>query len=192
MLGRGYGWLGAALALGMAPVAMAQETPLERVEESSAAGAFGERGQLVISQDLQFNLTYNTAGTDNFTLLLAPGADYFFKENLSLGAGLSFGQIFQPGENATSLGVNVRAGYNLPYDKNLSLWPKLTVGFLYNKTTSFRFGADGTFFQLGAYVPVVLHPASHFFVGLGPNLDILLGDADGLSFGARSVVGGYF
>jgi hypothetical protein len=192
MSGHGIRWAGAALALGVATVATAQESPVERVQESSAAGSFGEQGQLVISQDLQFNLTYNTAGTDNFTLVLAPGADYFLRENLSVGAGLNFGQIFQPGENATSFGVNFRVGYNLPYDENLSLWPKVSAGFLYNKTTSFRFGADGTFFQIGVYAPVVLHPASHFFVGLGPNLDILLGDGDGLSFGVRSVVGGYF
>ncbi|NMO14763.1 hypothetical protein [Pyxidicoccus fallax] len=192
MLGRGIRWVGAALALGVASVASAQESPVEKVEESTAAGSFGETGQLVISQELQFNLTYNTAGTDNFTIVLAPGADYFLRENLSVGAGVSFGQIFQEGEDATSVGLNVRLGYNLPYDKNLSLWPKLTVGFLYNKETTFLFGPDGTFFQLGAFAPIVLHPASHFFVGLGPNLDILLGDSEGLSFGVRSVVGGYF
>ncbi|MFP2901683.1 hypothetical protein [Corallococcus sp. 4LFB] len=187
------------LTVGMASAAAAQqeqqeqqEAPLERVQSSSAAGSFGDRGQVVISQDLQFNLTYNTAGTDNFTLVLAPGADYFLKQNLSVGAGVSFGQIFQPGENATSIGANVRLGYNLPYDEMISFWPKVSAGFVYNKTTSFRFGADGTFFQLGAYAPVLVHPAEHFFVGLGPNLDILVGDSSGISFGARSVVGGYF
>jgi hypothetical protein len=78
------------------------------------------------------------------------------------------------------------------YDEKLSFWPKVQIGFIYNKETSFQFGADGTFFQLGVYAPVMLHPTSHFFIGLGPNIDILLGDGDGLNFGARTVIGGYF
>ncbi len=181
----------AALVVGTASLASAQEeNPVERIE--GATGAFGELGQLVISQDFQLNVTYNTAGTDSFTLTLAPGADYFLRQNVSLGVGVNFGQIFQPGENATSIGAHVRVGYNLPYDEKLSFWPKASAGFFYNKTTTFQFGPDGTFFQLGVFAPVLLHPASNFFVGLGPNLDILLGDSEGLSFGARSVIGGYF
>jgi hypothetical protein len=190
-------WVVAALALGGAPVAAAQETsqqenPIARAESSTSAGMFGDKGQLVLSQDLQFRLTYNTAGSDNFNVVLSPGADYFIKQNLSVGADASLGLIFQPGDNATSVGAHVRAGYNLPYDQNISFWPKVSVGFVYNKTTTFLFGPDGTFFQIGAFAPVVLHPASHFFVGFGPDLDILLGDSSGISFGARSVIGGYF
>lgn len=197
MSGSSIRWVGAALALGTAPVAMAQESttqenPIKRAESSEAAGAFGAKSQVVIAQDLQFNLSYNTAGSDNFTIVLAPGADYFVKENLSVGAGIAFGQIFQSGEDATSLGGNVRLGYNLAYDEKISIWPKISAGIVYNKTTTFVFGPDGTFFQLGGFAPVLYHPASHFFVGLGPNVDILLGDSSGISFGVRSIVGGYF
>lgn len=190
----GRSMLGAcvALVLGTATGASAAEekNPVKRIE--GGADTFGQAGQLVISQDFQFQLQYNTAGSDNLTILLAPGADYFFKDNLSLGVGVNFGQIFQSGEDATSVGVNVRAGYNFMYDEKLSFWPKLSAGFVYNKNTTFLFGADGTFFQLGLFAPVLLHPAPHFFVGLGPNVDILLGDSSGLSFGARTVIGGYF
>lgn len=188
-------WACAALVLGTASVATAAEAetnPAKRAESSAAANAFGQASQIVISQDFQFQAVYNTAGTDSLSIVLAPGADYFLRENLSVGAGIAFGQIFQPGENATTVGVNVRLGFNIPYDQNLSFWPKLTVGFLYNKQTSFLFGPDGTFFQIGAFAPIMLHPASHFFVGLGPNVDILLGGGSGLSFGARTVIGGYF
>ncbi len=183
----------AALVLGTATPAAAQEeekNPIKRIE--GGADTFGQAGQLVISQDFDLELAYNTAGTDNLSIVLAPGADYFISTNVSIGAGLNIGQIFQPGDNATSLGLNARLGYNLMYDERLSFWPKLQIGFIYNKETSFQFGADGTFFQLGVYAPVMLHPTSHFFIGLGPNIDILLGDGDGLNFGARTVIGGYF
>lgn len=193
MFGRSMLGACAALVLGTATAASAQEAeknPIKRIE--GGADAFGQAGQLVISQDFDLQLAYNTAGTDNFTIVLAPGADYFISNNISLGAGLTLGQIFQPGENATSLGLNVRAGYNLMFTESVSLWPKVQLGFVYNKQTSFQFGADGTFLQLGVFAPVMLHPTNHFFIGLGPNLDLLLGDGDGLNFGARSVIGGYF
>ncbi|XXF76941.1 hypothetical protein P2318_28385 [Myxococcaceae bacterium GXIMD 01537] len=159
---------------------------------SGDAGMFGEAGQLVISQDFQLRLDYNTAGTDSLTLLLTPAADYFLLQNLSVGAGLVFGQIFQEGENATSLGANLRLGFNLPYGDVISLWPKVSVGVVYNKTGTFQFGGEGTFFQLGFFAPVLVHPASNFFVGFGPDLNLLVGDDTGLTFGVMSVVGGYF
>lgn len=191
MFGRGILGAGVALAVGIASSASAQESnPVKRIEGS--AEAFGQAGQLVIDQDFQFTLTYNTPGADSFTLLLTPGADYFVEQNLSVGAGLNFGQIFQEGANATSIGLNVRVGYNLPYDEKLSFWPKVSAGFVYNRVSSFEFGTDGTYFQIGAFAPVLFHPASHFFVGLGPHLDILLGSGSGFSLGVRSVVGGYF
>lgn len=186
-------WACAALVLGTASMAAAaEENPAKRAESNASASAFGQASQLVISQDFQFQAVYNTAGTDSLSIVLAPGADYFLRENLSVGAGIALGQLFQPGENATTVGVNVRLGYNIPYDANISFWPKLTVGFLYNKQDTFLFGPDGTFFQIGAFAPVLLHPASHFFVGLGPNVDILLGGGSGISFGVKSVIGGYF
>jgi len=193
MFGRSMWGACAALVLGTATVASAQEAeknPVKRIE--GGADTFGQAGQLVISQDFDLELSYSTAGSDAFTILLAPGADYFISDNISIGAGLNFGQIFTSGEDATSIGINVRAGYNLMYSDALSFWPKVQAGFIYNKTPSFQFGNDGTFFQLGVFAPVMLHPTNHFFIGLGPNLDILLGDGDGLNFGARSVIGGYF
>jgi len=191
----GRSMLGActALVLGTATAASAQETkknPIERIE--GGATTFGQAGQLVISQDFDLELSYNTAGTDALTIVLAPGVDYFLRNNLSVGAGVNFGQIFQAGENATSVGVNVRVGYNLMYSEAISFWPKVQAGFQYNKETTFQFGNDGTYFQASVFAPVLLHPTTHFFIGLGPNLDIVLGDVDGLGFGVRSVIGGYF
>ena len=192
MFGRSILGACVALVLGTATGASAQEekNPVKRIE--GGADTFGQAGQLVISQDFQFQLQYNTAGSDNLTIVLSPGADYFFKDNLSLGAGVNFGQTFQSGDDDTSVGVNVRLGYNLMYDETLSFWPKVSAGFTYNKSTTFIFGPDGTFFEIGLFAPVLLHPTSHFFVGLGPNVDILLGDGSGLNFGARTVLGGYF
>lgn len=193
MFGRSMLGACAALVLGTATAASAQEAeknPIKRIE--GGADTFGQAGQLVISQDFDLELSYNTAGSDSFTIVLAPGADYFISNNISLGAGLNFAQIFTSGEDATSIGLNVRAGYNLMYSESISFWPKVQLGFLYNKAPSFQFGNDGTFLQLGVFAPVVLHPTNHFFIGLGPNIDIFLGDGDGLNFGARSVIGGYF
>lgn len=193
MFGRSMWNACAALVLGTATVASAQEAeqnPIERIE--GAADTFGQAGQLVINQDFDLELSYSTSGSDAFTILLAPGADYFISNNISLGAGLNFGQIFTSGEDATSIGLNVRVGYNLMYSDALSFWPKLQAGFVYNKTTSFQFGNDGTYFEVGVFAPVLLHPTNHFFIGLGPNVDIQVGDVDGLTLGARSVIGGYF
>ncbi|HET9450810.1 MAG TPA: hypothetical protein VFO83_08015 [Aggregicoccus sp.] len=196
-------WVAVAAVLGTASVAAAQsEEPAieqvpEKVDEKVAevkagggAGNFGQVDQLVLANDFDMRLGYRDTD-EKFYIRLAPAADYFFQENLSLGAAVQLGTTIGEGPEVTTLGALVRAGYNMPFQETLSLWPKLGFG-IFHQNSSTQLAPDTTSFQIQLSAPVVFHPANHFFVGAGPNLDIFLGDGSGFDIGIRTVVGGYF
>jgi hypothetical protein len=210
---RNIRWAAAAVVLGTATVAAAQEdqslpekaeeqaeTKVEIVKSSGGAANFGQVNQLVISQDMAFNISFDFNGdgeADVLRLRLAPAADFFIQENLSIGALAYLDQSFvgDNREDITNLGLGVRGGYNIPVSESASLWPKVGVSLERNDIpTDQNAGATGgdlaVVVELNA--PLLVHPANHFFVGLGPSLALKVGGAEGLNLALNSVVGGYF
>lgn len=152
--------------------------------------------------------TSNNGGS-TFGFSIAPAADYFVIDNLSIGLELlvgyssysppSFGGMTPQGGNTMSYGVAPRVGYNIPLGTNLSVWPKVFfehAGYSNGGSAS----GYGNVQLLGAYVPVVDQVTRHFFVGLGPNIVTELGaTSDGTSsnskvtaYGLFATVGGWF
>jgi hypothetical protein len=176
-------------------------------------GAFGKSGQIAISQDFSLQFESRTTkppdppGGDSAkttTITLGPALDYFVADSISVGGRILFQSV--SGENdsgSSTIGIGPRVGYNLGLADNISLWPKLS--FAYAMTT-IKGDPDDTKLTkmiLGVDVPVLFHPAQHFFIGLGPYFEMDLsskakvGDNDGdgpkdTAFGARTVVGGWF
>jgi hypothetical protein len=200
---RNMRWAAVAVVLGTASVAAAQseEPAIDKVDEkvdekvdqvkaSGGAGNFGQADQLVLGSDFDMRLGYRDTD-EKFYIRLAPAGDYFFQENLSLGAAVTLGTTIGEGPEVTTLGALVRAGYNMPFQETLSLWPRVGFG-IFHQNASTQLAADTTSFQIQLSAPVLFHPASNFFVGAGPNLDVFLGDGSGFDLGVRTVVGGYF
>lgn len=203
---RNMRWAAVAVVLGTASVAAAQsegssESAIDQVDDKmgekvesvkagGGAGNFGRADQLVITGDFDMGLGYRTTD-DKFYIELAPSGDYFIQDNISIGAGLVLGTTVGDGPDSTSLGANVSLGYNMPVAETLSFWPKVRTGIIHQDTSSIE-GADTTAFQIGLFAPVMFHPANHFFVGAGPNIDFFLGDGSGVDLGLSTVIGGYF
>ena len=144
---------------------------------------------------------------------LAPAADYFVIDNLSLGLEILFGYVSAspgsatnggvtvsaPSSNLTEYGFAPRVGYNIPIGSSLSIWPKV-----FFEHAGYSLGGAGKGYGniqlLGAYVPFLYHPVPHFYVGLGPNILTELGaSSDGASsnskitaYGVFASVGGWF
>jgi hypothetical protein len=150
-------------------------------------------------------------GGSQFGFSLAPAADYFVIDNLSVGLEILFGyDSFSPpnptgggtspqSTNLTAYGFSPRVGYNVPIGSNLSIWPKV-----FFEHAGYSLGGGGAGYGnvqlLGAYVPLLFHPAPHFYLGFGPNILTELGASSNgngatskiTSYGAFASIGGWF
>jgi hypothetical protein len=156
--------------------------------------SFGAAHQLAISSDANVSLLFsstNAPGSNTSTeFLLAPAADFFVIDNLSVGGQVIFSS-FSPGgggNSSTTIGLGPRVGYNIGFNPMFSFWPKggFTIG-----SESFA-GRSQTVFTLNIFAPFLFHPTEHFFLGLGPMLNTdLSGDLKTTQYGLAFTVGGW-
>lgn len=151
-------------------------------------GPFGSMGQLVISDDLWGSIGYTSVSGpgDEFFINLNPAADYFLKENLSLGGFVTLQTGFRDGPDPLTVGLGVRGGYNIPMSGQVSLWPRLGLAVLHNSD------ADYTFLEVSITAPFLVHVAPHFFIGGGPGLITDIGDDTSATLQVSTLIGGYF
>jgi hypothetical protein len=141
-------------------VAPAAASPVER---------FGRPGQLILTQRFGF---VSSAGNTT-TIRLTPAFDWFVTNVLTLGFEVAYGgdltsSTSGSGENRTTtthlrsaLGVGGHIGLNVAFSDSVSLWTVLIGG------TTYQESAPNTASSSLAF-SLLLHPAPHFFVGLGP------------------------
>jgi hypothetical protein len=183
-----------------------KRTALPEVRADSPAGVFGDRHQVAISSDAGFSLSNtNLSGQSGSTttLILRPAVDWFVIDSLSLGGFLGLEYNAPPGGSTTAMSIGPRVGYNLRFSDRFSVWPKVGLSFatttqkedattLPDGTTVDPADTTNTSLQLNLFVPVMFHPVQHFFLGLGPALDVdLSGDNKATTIAARLTLGGW-
>ena len=155
---------------------------------SARAQRFGDEGQLVIQDDAKLQVGGTTQGGANngASILLQPAADYFVVHSVSLGAQLLYGDS---GGNQVA-GVAPRVGYKITITNDVSFWIKGYIGYAHAWGPGYH---NDTIF-LEAYAPLLWHPASHFFLGLGPYVtpSFVINAPTFVSFGLQTTVGGWF
>ncbi len=156
-----------------------------RAESRPSARRFGEAGEFVITNEEVLAGDYTTyAGTGAFegTLSAEIAVDWFAEDYVSIGAFVQASYAhtlgYEPsGATVTyereSFNTGPRVGVNIPFTRDLSLYPRVQLGFgrdAYNETDGVNQDTytDSSFWFSGS-VPLLVHAASHFFVGLGPN-----------------------
>jgi hypothetical protein len=179
----------------------------------------GIPGQLVLAADLPFNngspvfavvrqstSSVNGLGdTSSTTFEIAPSADYFVAPNISLGGLLAFAinSGSAGSSEVTAFAIGVRAGYSMQLADSLSLWARLGIGYVNRSATSGSIEYTNTVVPLTLDLPLLWHPASHFFIGAGPSVGLQLSNSysgGGMSqdlgkttlFGLTTMIGGYF
>jgi hypothetical protein len=170
---------------------------------------FGSAGQLAISNDANTDFvgqSINNNGGSSWQLSVHPAADYFVAQGFSLGGFLDFthssASSTDPlGHSTTtttdSFGLGARVGYNIPFSDALSFWPKGGLEFVHTSNAS-----AGSVVTLVLFAPLLYHPVSHFFFGLGPILstDVSSSPTNGLpgdgpkvtTYGLAFTIGGWF
>jgi hypothetical protein len=196
---RNLGFL--ALALGSlvftAGPAAAQSGPT--LSEQAQDNGFGRKSVWAFSSDSA--LTIQHSSQDVTTIQLAPSVDYFVLDNFSVGGFVSFAYSSSGAGDGTRIGIGPRVGYNFKLSDTLSVWPKAGFAYAYSSSTvSQRIDDDttrevstsGSALAMNLFVPVMIHPAPHFFGGFGPFLDVdLSGDERVTVFGAKLTLGGW-
>jgi hypothetical protein len=171
---------------------------------------FGSKGQLVPLGSLSASYSdVSTPGTSASvtSLSLGPTLLYFLGDDVAFGISATLGrQTVSQGNTSSTVATYAFAptvGYNLRLTKTVSLFPQLAIGF---RRQEFRTDPAGdnptlTTITLQVLVPLLFHPAPHFFLGFGPafsydlaaSLSNAAGDAPKTTtIGAQTVLGGYF
>jgi hypothetical protein len=155
----------------LAPLRARAETD---ADEHAPSRAFGRAGQIVISGASQLGFEHASYGATNgpapqpatTSFFVAPSADLFVVRGLSVGARLEYGHFAQTGDaSGDSLSIGPRAGYAVPLGDHVSFWPDVDVSYSEGWIST---GSRDVSVAVGVYAPVLYHPATHFFVGLGP------------------------
>ncbi len=164
---------------------------------------FGDKKQIAIAGNFNIGADqtlgeYGTSKIESTTLVVAPAADVFVSDRLSLGGQLTYVQsstsAFFASADYVSIGLAPRIGYALPLSELWSLYPRVSLG------DDRALGAIKTVrVTATAFVRVLAHLAQHFFLGAGPFIShvVLDGEYDSdqqiiNSHGVRSTIGGYF
>lgn len=180
----------------------------------AAPERFGEQGQLVIDQSFSLSASHTFfTNNDNFryttnSFTLAPSASYFVVPQVSLGLRAMVGRSIATTHDNNSVKLSERAGgavsvgYVLNLGDHFALWPTVAGEYSHIWTTPFETagGADhGDNVSAIAQTPFLWLPATHFFVGVGPRVDVIwngdeLGQLEGprIAIGALTQIGGYF
>lgn len=180
---------------------------------------FGTRGTTAITGAFTVGTSYTgsleSSDASEFDVRLIPSLDYFVAQNLSIGGALILdyqNRTYASSMSVTSttLGAEVGIGYNVPFSRLFSWWPSAHIGFGWSHTTSdlrsllnglavpVDTTADDHVVVARAYLPFLIHPAPHFFVGIGPEgfIDLVRGgdsnDDQRFNIALTSVVGGWF
>jgi len=150
----------------------------------------------------------NNAGSGT-VFSLAPAADIFVIDNLSIGGQLLLGFVGSSppapaqGSTTTLYGFAPQIGYNISLTDSISFWPKLFFAFEGSSTSNN--GGSASSGTLGVFAPFLFHVATHLFLGVGPDFSTqaFVNQSNGAgmnnpnptkvtTFGAMGTVGGWF
>lgn len=174
------------------------QNPIENTG-GGPARTFGEVGSMAISNQSSLELRHSSDGVT--TVSIAPAADFFVLKNLSIGGILGFDYAKVGNHDGTRFQIGPRVGYNLSFTNMLGLWP--IIGFSYahssagytvtndaNEKVSTSKSNDSI--ALDLFVPFMMHPVTHFFLGFGPFLDADLSGSNRVTaYGVRLAMGGW-
>jgi hypothetical protein len=169
-----------------------------------------------------FSTQYSNSDASTTTFSFGPSVSYFVARNVSLGLDVEVHYSDGKGYLAdysltetktTTFAVGPQLGFNIPLGQWVSIFPRLTVGLETVRQTTTRIapgpalGLDGTPVLpsplaqpvgpridpwLTLFAPLLIHPTSHFFLGIGPTFHRTFGppgEGADSGLGERTTVG---
>jgi hypothetical protein len=158
-----------------------------------SATQFDQDGNFVVTNqaNLGFQQSLNSPTHTSFTL--APALDYFVIPHLSVGGQVLLSYAGGGGSHSTTFGLVPEVGYDIPLGDTWSFWPRVSLSFTTTSFSSASGGSSNNDLSLGIFTPFLVHPAEHFFFGLGPGFTgVLAGPNPNTAITVGFVIGGYF
>jgi hypothetical protein len=176
---------------------------------------FGERGQFVLTGATTASVSsssYSASNASSWGVTVEPALDYFVVRHVSLGGSVSIatsgGSSYDSSQTRTdfysqSLGVAPRIGLDIPLVSGiLSVWPMVEVGAGSASSSQTSVGGTNQHTKgrvwVTASAPLLVHVATHLFLGAGPFVFHELVDSDqnqvendATTVGANFVMGGW-
>jgi hypothetical protein len=145
-----------------------------------------QQGTFVITNNAGFGFGQQVNSPSSTTFSLRPALDYFVIPNLSVGGAVEFA-FSSPAHSPTftSFGIAPEVGYELALSDTWSFWPQGALPI------SFPNPGD-PHVTLVIFAPFLVHPAPHFFFGIGPGFQQDLTSNPTTSITGRFLIGGYF
>ena len=155
---------------------------------------FGDAGEVVPSGGLA--LVSNSFQT---VLSIQPMVEYFVVPNLALGLGLSYAHASsQGGSTFNSYGASISIGYNVRLAEAISIFPRISFAGAHSVASSgapsIVGGGSSGAIGLTGFLPLLLHPVSHFFLGIGPQISTAGPSSDlfrNQTFAITTIIGGW-
>ncbi len=170
---------------------------------AQSEAAFGDPGQVFATGSLAFqNVSASGYSASATVIAVTGGAHWFVASNWAIAADLLVGHS-SAGTELTAFGLVPSVGYNLRLTPSFSLLPQFEASFQTQSASSTAGGNTSTIrhLALGGFLPLMVHPPGHFFVGIGPEMlaDVST-SVSGLPYsvaknntiGVRSVIGAWF
>jgi hypothetical protein len=175
-----------------APAEAPPATTVTTAPATAGGGGFGAPGTWVFTYDTADTGSgyafFHTVSGGQTTIELNPGVDYFLAPNISVGGNLFFSHSSGGGNGApssSSVGADVRAGYNLNLTDSIGLWPTARFFVVHHPAPV------GTTTAFVVFAPFIWHATTHFFLGGGPSLNVGLSGGDYTQFGLDFILGGW-
>jgi hypothetical protein len=183
----------ALTACAVAPIAFAAFAAFAALAATTArdALAFGgtareleRQGTIAITNDAGFNFVHQIGHGDTTTFTLRPALDYFVIHSLSIGGAVDF-EFVSGNPGFTQFSLVPEIGYDFALSDTWSFWPQADVAL--------SFPSPGNpFVTLDFFAPFLVHPAEHFFLGIGPGFSQGLTSNPSSTLTGRFLIGGYF
>jgi len=171
---------------------------------------FGYAGMIAISDDVQLAISQVSSdfmgqSTKRTQIQLRPALDFFVLPNFSVGGQLVIGYTsVDPGNgmsaSQTELGASARIGYTFALGTSTSIWPRVSFGYQRPVGEGPVVPGNSQYnLTFEVYVPIVVQPVQHFFIGAGPIVSTQvvskMNDVDApktTTIGVLSTLGGCF
>lgn len=144
------------------------------------------QGNFVITNNADFVFNHQIGDRDATVFVLRPALDYFVIKNLAVGGAVEF-DIAAPanGPSTTRFALAPEVGYEFALSDTWSFWPQLAL------PVSFPNPGNPSL-TLVTFAPFLVHPAQHFFVGIGPGFSQGLTSNPNTFITGGFRIGGYF
>jgi hypothetical protein len=139
---------------------------------------FGYAGMIAFSDDLQLAISqvssdFQGQSTKRTQIQLRPALDFFVLPNFSVGGQLIIGytsvDVGGTSASQTELGALARVGYTFALGTTTSIWPRVAFGYQRPAGEGPVVPGNSQYnLSFEVYVPIVVQPVQHFFIGAGP------------------------